>query len=290
MRIVFSVGDAQYELQKQFLKGAAAQLTGGGRTLRGENAEESLRQLLGSRPAGSRGAEIADLGIWPLLMVSQGDSRRPVQHDLNEDGRGRLHERLSREIGVAAISPAGQQVMALAEAEYGRYFTATGQEGRSLRDARVELRTAEGQLAAATAALQRQEQTALALASNQQELGELEARRVRAKHEADAARDRAEAAQVAGRLVATAQGVLDTNLLKVSSVARCVDFPATGRCNDRAADERSGAIRARAHSSCEPAVRVGTCSARGRAAVRGSGETGERRSCGCGESAAAATA
>ena len=65
-------------------------------------------------------------------MVSQGESRAPVQEHLNEDGRGRLHDRLSREIGVAAISPAGQRVMSLAEQEYQRYFTATGQEGKAL--------------------------------------------------------------------------------------------------------------------------------------------------------------
>lgn len=217
VRVAFSDGEVDYELQKQFLKGASAQLSGGGRTLRGEEAEESLRQILGARPAGNRGAGIEEMGVWPLLMVSQGDSRLPVQDHLNEDGRGLLHERLSREIGVAAISAAGQRIMSSAEQEYQRYFTATGQEGKSLRDARAELRAAEERLAAATAARQRQEQTAQGLANNRRELVELEGRRERAQHEADAARDRAEAAQTAGRLVATAQGALDTNVQKVAS-------------------------------------------------------------------------
>jgi DNA repair exonuclease SbcCD ATPase subunit len=217
VRIAFSDGEVDYELQKQFLKGASAQLCGGGRTLRGEEAEESLRQILGARPAGNRGAGMEEMGVWPLLMVSQGDSRLPVQDHLNEDGRGRLHERLSREIGVAAISAVGQRIMSSAEQEYQRYFTATGQEGKSLRDARAELRAAEERLAAATAARQRQEQTAQGLASNRRELVELDGRRARAQHEADAARDRAEAAQTAGRLVATAQGALNTNVQKVAS-------------------------------------------------------------------------
>jgi DNA repair exonuclease SbcCD ATPase subunit len=217
VRIAFSDGDVDYELQKQFLKGASAQLSGAGKMLRGEEAEDSLRQILGARPAGNRGAGIEDLGIWPLLMVSQGDSRLPVHDHLNEDGRGRLHERLSREIGVAAISASGQRVMSLVEEEYQRYFTATGQEGKSLRDARAELRMAEDRLVAATAALQRQEQTAQAFASNRLELVELEGRRAKAQHEADSARDRAEAAQAAGRLVATAQGALNTNVQKAAS-------------------------------------------------------------------------
>ncbi len=107
--------------------------------------------------------------------------------------------------------------MSLVEEEYHRYFTATGQEGKSLRDARTELRVAQERLAAAAAALQRQEQTAQALASNRLELADLEGRRAAAQKEAQAARDRAEAAQAAGRLVATAQGALNTNIQKVAS-------------------------------------------------------------------------
>ncbi len=217
VRIAFTDGAVDYELQKQFLKGASVQLSGGGKTLRGEDAEEALRQILGTRQPGSRGAGIDDRGIWPLIMVSQGDSRAPVQEHLNEDGRGRLHDRLSREIGVAAISPTGQRVMSLAEEEYQRYFTATGQEGKALRDARGALREAEERLAAATESLQRQEKTAQALASNRVGLVELEARRARAQTEADTARNRAEAAQVAGRSVATAQGVVNTSVQKASS-------------------------------------------------------------------------
>jgi uncharacterized membrane protein YheB (UPF0754 family) len=217
VRIAFTDGRVDYELQKQFLKGASAQLSGGGRTLRGEEAEDSLRQILGARPPSNRGAGREELGIWPLLMVSQGDSRLPVHEHLNADGRDRLQDRLSREIGVAAISAAGQRVMSLVEAEYQRYYTATGQEGKSLREARGELRMAEDRLAADTSALQRQEQTAQALASNRLELVELERRRLEAQRQADIARARAEAAQAAGQLVATAQGALDTNVQKVTS-------------------------------------------------------------------------
>ncbi|HEY2400582.1 MAG TPA: AAA family ATPase [Steroidobacteraceae bacterium] len=217
VRVAFTNGEVDYELHKQFLKGASVQLSGGGKTLRGEDAEEALRQILGTRPPGNRGAGLDDMGIWPLIMVSQGESRAPVQEHLNEDGRGRLHDRLSREIGVAAISPTGQRVMALAEEEYHRYFTATGQEGKGLRDARGLLREAEERLEAATESLQRQEKTAQALASNRVGLVELEARRARAQVEADTARNRAEATQVAGRSVATAQGVVNTSVQKASS-------------------------------------------------------------------------
>jgi len=75
------------------------------------------------------------------------------------------------------------------------------------------------------------------LGNNRRELVELEGRRARAQHEADAARDRAEAAQTAGRLVATAQGALNTNVQKVASARDALTCPPAGRYHPRAADE-----------------------------------------------------
>jgi DNA repair exonuclease SbcCD ATPase subunit len=219
VRILLDVNGTRYEIQKQFLKGASAQFAGGGATLRNEEAEEALRRLLGAQQAGNRGASVADMGIWPLLMVSQGESRRPVQEDLNEEGRGRLQDRLSAEIGVAAISPAAQRLMALAEAEYGRYFTATGQDSKSLRDARARHAEAVAVFDAASAALNRQEQTASALAENVRELTDLEARGKAARQEAEAARGRAEAAQQAASRVGVAQGEVRSAAQKVHGIA-----------------------------------------------------------------------
>jgi DNA repair exonuclease SbcCD ATPase subunit len=218
VRMVFSEDNVEYELQKQFLKGAMAQISGGGTISRGDDAEESLRRITGARPVGNRGAGTADLGIWPLLMVSQGDSRSAVQEHLNEHGHGRLQERLSKEIGVASISAAGQRLMTLAEQEYGRYFTATGQETRVLREARTELAEADSTSAAASEALQRQEQTAAALAQNRSELSDLDTRVQSARRDSETARSKAEAAQIAGSRVALAQGNLSTVTLQLASV------------------------------------------------------------------------
>ena len=54
VRLAFEVEGRQYELHKQFLKGAMARLVGGGATLRAEDAEAQLRSLLGTRASGSR--------------------------------------------------------------------------------------------------------------------------------------------------------------------------------------------------------------------------------------------
>lgn len=219
VRIAFAQGDTRYEIQKQFLKGASAQLSGAGATLRGEDAEEALRTLLGAQQASNRGASVGDMGIWPLLMVSQGESRRPVQEDLNDEGRGRLQDRLSTEIGIAAISSAGQRLMALAEQEYARYFTPTGQDSKSLREARSRHAEAVASFDAATAALKRQEQTATALADKLQNLSDLEARSKAARLEAESARGRAEAAQQAATRVGVAQGALQAVAQRVQGIS-----------------------------------------------------------------------
>jgi hypothetical protein len=218
VRVVFADGTVEFEIQKQFLKGASAQLTGGGKTLTGEDAEESLRNIVGTRQAGNRGAGTAELGIWPLLMVSQGESRKTLQEDLNDDGRSRLQERLSKEIGVAAISATGQRLMALAEQEYGRYFTASGQDAKVLRDTRAAHSAARAAFAVASDALQRQEQTATWLADQRRDLAALELRAQSAKRDAEAARVKSDASRVAEARVGLALGVLSTAVQRASGV------------------------------------------------------------------------
>ena len=220
VQLVFGLDGHEYELQKQFLKGALAQLSGGGSTLHGEDAETQLRTLLGTRPGGSRGASVQELGIWPLLMVAQGNSRRGTGEDLNDDGRARLHERLSQEIGVAAISERGQRLMERVAAERSRYYTPTGQEATLLRGARKAVGEAESQYQQIVAAHQSREQTAAELQQARSELTALSERSEKAKREAVEAEQRAAAAQKAAERLATAQGVLNTAIATASSAER----------------------------------------------------------------------
>ena len=220
VRLVFDVEGQQYELQKQFLRGAVAQLSGGGATLRGEDAEAQLRHLLGTRTGGTRGPQAEELGIWPLLMVAQGASRRGTGEDLNEDGRARLQERLSQEIGVAAISERGQRLMERVHEEYGRYYTATGQETMLLRHARTALSEAERDLQEAQKAHEDREKTVHDLQHARADLGSLSQRLENAKRLAEAAEQRATAARRAGTERATAQGRLDTAVVTADSAER----------------------------------------------------------------------
>lgn len=150
--LVFEMGGVEYEIQKQFLKGAFTKLSGGGKTLEGEEAEVRLRALLGTRTA-KREVDIPESGIWPLLMVEQGRSGEVPHAFLNEDSRHQLQGRLAGEVGVATIGKIGKAVMAKAEAEYQRHFTAVGSERQDLKQARIEADNAQRDLQAATAKL-----------------------------------------------------------------------------------------------------------------------------------------
>jgi len=217
VRLAFEVEGRQYELHKQFLKGASAQLAGGGTTLRAEEAEDELRRLLGTRASGSRAPHADELGFWPLLMVAQGDSRRGTSEDLNEDGRARLQERLSAEIGVAAISAQGQQLMSRIHEVYERYYTPTGQDTTLLRNARKALAEAQSAQQTAQKAHEAREQTAAELHGAREELASLSDRLEAAKREAAAADERAAAARRAGTQLAAAEGALKTAIVTASS-------------------------------------------------------------------------
>ncbi|MGC8518253.1 MAG: AAA family ATPase [Steroidobacteraceae bacterium] len=217
VRLVFEVEGRQYELQKQFLKGAMAQLAGGGATLRAEDAEAELRDLLGTRASGSRAPHAEELGIWPLLMVAQGASRRGTDEDLNDDGRARLQQRLSAEIGVAAVSAKGQQIMSRVQGVYEHYYTPTGQETVLLRNARKELAQAQDAQQAAQNAHEARERTVADLQTARAELASLSARLENAKREAAEADERAAAARRAGTQLAAADGALNTAVVTAAS-------------------------------------------------------------------------
>jgi|GEM_PF-2022836 len=142
--ITFEADGAEYELRKQFLKNPYTKLGGRGRTWDGQEAEAELRALLRTRP-GKREVELVDSGIWPLLWVEQGKANVVPHEHMNEDSRMQLHARLAAEVGAAAVGPIGQSVLALAKAEYERYFTANEGERRELKQAReaVDARQAD---------------------------------------------------------------------------------------------------------------------------------------------------
>lgn len=140
--VEFESGGIQYELVKQFLKNSFTKLAGGGKTLEGPEAEAQLRAILGTKPGG-RSVELVDSGIWPLLWVEQGKAGNVPHESINDDARNALHGRLASEVGAATIGKIGTGVMAAAEMEYQRHYTATGQERIEVRAARTAAEEAQ---------------------------------------------------------------------------------------------------------------------------------------------------
>lgn len=198
VRLGFEVDGTRYTLAKRYLKGAYAELSGGGKTLQGAAAEQRLLQLTGGREGSGRGEAAEDaMGIWPLLMVAQGDSRRPVSAALNGDSQARLQDLLADEIGTAAISATGKKLLELARLERDRYFTPTGQEKPVLRQARARYEQARDDLRQAQEHYAKQASTAVELAELRRQLTDLAVRLDQARKEAMAAAQKADAAREA---------------------------------------------------------------------------------------------
>ncbi len=120
--VCFETDGKRWTMRKRFLKGEFARLEGPGGPWLGEEAEEQLRELLGTR--GRRGqSKMEDQGLFPLLWLKQHESRMAPHQHMNEDGRLRLRELLLHELGEAAAGPVGQHVIARAEFAAALYWT-----------------------------------------------------------------------------------------------------------------------------------------------------------------------
>lgn len=134
----FELEACEWQIDKQFLKGAFARLSGGGSRFEGEAAEERLQSLLGFERGGNRGSDLDSRGALGLLWVEQCGG-------LDLAGPGRVARDTIRgvlESEVGAVTG-------------GKRFTAVS---ASVDAALAELRTntgkSRGKLAAAEAALE----------------------------------------------------------------------------------------------------------------------------------------
>ncbi|QHS10581.1 AAA family ATPase [Sinimarinibacterium sp. NLF-5-8] len=208
VRVTFDLDGVTYELRKQYLKKEFASLAGGGKTLRAEDAEDKLRALLRAHNSGSGKAKSEHLGLWPLLLVEQGRAADSINEALNADSRNSLQTRLAAEIGVAAISAHSQQLLARAQAEYQRYFTATGKDGKELTRARTALEQARQALTEAEQAYRTQVQTAEQLQQAKQQAAELAPRlKVLQQNHAQLSQRARDVAQAHDRVVQAQQQV-----------------------------------------------------------------------------------
>lgn len=201
VRVTFETDAGPYTVTKQFLKSSETLLEGGGETLRQEEAEARLRQLLAlPEPAGRSGAgQPESLGSWPLLWLSQGDSREPPQKHLTGAGRGRLQDALALEVGEAATGEEGRRIHARARTEAEKYWTATWKETGELRRAREAAAAADAVLEEARERREALHRTATELAAARERLAGLEPRLERARAELRSAEEKEAAAMEARR-------------------------------------------------------------------------------------------
>lgn len=148
--VAFELDGTTWHLEKVFLgTGCNTRLRGGTEELSGEEAEQRLCDLL--EVAGGTGrteVKVQDQGIWSLLWVDQGESQGEPVH--NTDSQNRILGLLTEEIGEAAAGESGKRVLALAEAERNRYYTAsTGKEKDTLTRPRENVAELEQRLAEA---------------------------------------------------------------------------------------------------------------------------------------------
>lgn len=176
--LTFEAAGTRWELEKRFAgptKGST-RLTGQGRTtLRDDEAETQLAELLKTEAAGGRGASGQLPALWPHLWVWQGRAGDdPSTHATQY--KEHLMQRLQQSGVATVIQSANDQRVAASITEfYADLFTATGRPkaGSKPELARVRLEEAEAALQKNTEAARR-----LALAADDHDRAEREIKEV----------------------------------------------------------------------------------------------------------------
>ena len=177
VEVRFEARGTVWTVKKQFLRQAYAKLEGGGRTWSDEDAEAMLRDLLGTKIIQGRREVDQFLGLWPLLWVKQGEAWLAPQAHMNDDARARLRDVLATQVNEVASGPLGERLVARAEAERDRYFTAAaGKETGELALARARHAVAEAALADAVGKRGEAHAAADELATLGRELAQIDAK------------------------------------------------------------------------------------------------------------------
>ena len=227
--VLFEAGGRDYRLVKQFLQKPFCVVEGDGQTRKDEEAEAWLRELLSLDAAKCALKNSETLGVWPLVWVQQGASRKAPHECLNDGTRGRLQDRLAAAVGGALLGPRGAAVLEKAEAEFARYFTPTGRPTgeyaaaqKACEAARATFEAADAQarlLAGRIGELQDREAQALALRPRLQRLIEEMAAAEERDRQARAAREHLLVQEQAVEGAALARGQAEARLQAARDLA-----------------------------------------------------------------------
>ena len=209
VELAFEVDDGIYRIRKRFVKKPYAHLfCPDGRKLEGDEAEDTLRDLLGFDEPGKRGAQPETLGMWNVLWVQQGQSFGEL--DLPDSARSNLHSALESEVGEVLGGRRGRALPDAVDKQLSELVTSTGRprgvykerinEIETLRSELDGLKSRRNELSKTLRDLEAAEETIARLSSGEQDKKD--------KEELDAARNRyAELAKLESRIEAAATDV-----------------------------------------------------------------------------------
>ena len=133
VELAFELDDGLYRITKRFIKKPYARLScPDGRTLEGNAAEDTLRNLLGFDEPGKTGAKPETLGMWNVLWVQQGQSFGAL--DLPDSVRSNLHSALESEVGTVLGGRRGRALPQAIEKQLGELVTSNGRPRGSYKD------------------------------------------------------------------------------------------------------------------------------------------------------------
>ena len=122
VELAFELDEGVYRVIKRFVKKPYARLScPDGRTLEGDAAEDTLRNLLGFDEPGKTGAKAETLGMWNVLWVQQGQSFGAL--NLPESARSNLHSALESEVGTVLGGRRGRALPQAIEMQLGELVT-----------------------------------------------------------------------------------------------------------------------------------------------------------------------
>jgi DNA repair exonuclease SbcCD ATPase subunit len=125
VELAFEVDDGVYRIRKRFVKKPYANLfCPDGRKLEGDEAEDTLRDLLGFDEPGKSGAKPETLGMWNVLWVQQGQSFGAF--DLPDSARSSLHSALESEVGAVLGGKRGRALPDAVDKQLAELVTSTG--------------------------------------------------------------------------------------------------------------------------------------------------------------------
>lgn len=133
VELAFELDDGVYRITKRFVKKPYARLScPDGRTLEGDAAEDTLRDLLGFDEPGKSGAKAETLGMWNVLWVQQGHSFGAL--DLPQSARANLHSALESEVGTVLGGRRGRALPQAIEKQLGELVTSAGKPRGAYRE------------------------------------------------------------------------------------------------------------------------------------------------------------